>query len=153
MTGVDRRNPPSVGALVAAEAREWVGTRFVPHQSVKGEGCDCKGLLVGVARELGLSEADSLPAAVRDYDISRPPLARFRAGLAELFDPVEGEPQPGDIILLDQPVHVAICTEGGRREGRAVHAQIAPAERVKETRLRALLKNRPVDSIWRWRCR
>jgi cell wall-associated NlpC family hydrolase len=41
-----------VGELVAAEALTWIGTPFVWGQSVKERGCDCKGLIAGVAREL-----------------------------------------------------------------------------------------------------
>lgn len=148
-----RRNP---APRVVKEAREWIGTPFIPHQSVKGHGCDCKGLLWGVARELRLREAESVHALALDYDLARVPSARFKAGLTDLFDKVEGEPEPGDILLLklgNHPAHIAICTEGGIAEGRAVHAQIAPAERVKEARLRSLTKLMPIDSVWRWRWR
>jgi len=150
---VKRRNP---APRVVNEALEWVGTPFMPHQSAKGSGCDCKGLLWGVARELKLEEAESVHALATDYDLHRIPSDRFKAGLAELFDRVEGEPKPGDVLLLKlfgSPAHIAICTVGGIAEGRAVHAQVAPAERVKEARLRSLTKLMPVDSVWRWRCR
>jgi NlpC/P60 family putative phage cell wall peptidase len=139
------------GEAVAAEARAWLGTPFRWQASVKGVGCDCKGLLWGVARELGFPEAESLYAKVADYSPTRPvPSALLKEGIAAIFDPVE-EMQPGDILLLKvggRPSHIAIYSG----EGRAIHAQIGPKNWVKEASLRALLKKFPMDSVWRWRC-
>jgi cell wall-associated NlpC family hydrolase len=143
------------GELVAAEAREWLGTPFRWQQSQKGVGCDCKGLLWGVARELGFPEAESLYAKVADYSPTRPvPSALLKEGFAELFDPVTDEWQPGDILLLKiagpkgPTNHIAIVSDD---TARAIHAQIGSRDWVKETRLRALLTVCPVDSVWRWR--
>jgi cell wall-associated NlpC family hydrolase len=36
-------------------AREWIGTPWQHHQSLKGVGCDCVGFLTGVAREVGIN--------------------------------------------------------------------------------------------------
>ena len=41
--------------LVLIEARRWLGTPFMAGASVRGVGCDCAGLIEGVARELGLA--------------------------------------------------------------------------------------------------
>jgi NlpC/P60 family putative phage cell wall peptidase len=140
------------GELVAAEAREWLGTPFRWQQSQKGVGCDCKGLLWGVARELGFPEAESLYAQVADYSPTRPvPSALLKEGLAAIFDPVE-EMRPGDVLLLRArpgapPSHIAIVSS----ETQAIHAQIGSKDWVKETKLRALLKTCPLVCIWRWR--
>lgn len=40
-------------AEVVATARAWIGTPFRDGQHVKGHGCDCAGLLIGIAKELG----------------------------------------------------------------------------------------------------
>ncbi len=145
-----RRKMVDRGALVAAEARTWIGTRFVWQASSKGHGCDCKGLVWGVARELGFPEADSLYAQIADYSPSRPVDGKLlREGMAAVFDPAD-KPIPGDVLLLKlgrNPSHLAIYVG----DGRAVHAQIGPKDWVKETRLEALMKLFPLDSIWRWR--
>jgi cell wall-associated NlpC family hydrolase len=141
---------PTRGELVAAEAREWLGTKFIWQASQKGVGCDCKGLLWGVARELGFPEAESLYAKVADYSPTRPvPSALLKEGFAAIFDPVS-EMQAGDVLLVrlgGRPCHIAIYSG----EGRVIHAQIGPKNWVKETRLAALLKKCPLDSVWRWR--
>lgn len=140
----------SRGELVAAEARTWVGTRFVWQASQKGQGCDCKGLIHGVARELGFPEAEAFHANVADYRQDRPvPVALLKKGMAAVFDRAK-DIEPGDVLLLNhrnRPEHLAIALG----EGKAVHAQIAPKDWVKETSLRALLKACPLDSVWRWR--
>lgn len=139
--------------MVAAEVREWLGTPFKWQASQKGVGCDCKGLLWGVARELGFPEAESLYAQVADYSPTRPvPSALLKEGMAAIFDPVT-EIQPGDVLLLKTSKtgpagHIAIVSG----DGRAIHAQgVGDKEWVKETRLRALLKICPLVSAWRWR--
>lgn len=139
---------------VVAEAYEWVGTRFHDQASLKGHGCDCKGFVWGVARELGRPEAQSFHANITDYDLRKPiDWKLLKAGMGEVFDRVE-EPEPGDVLLLrinNKPGHLAIYC--GVRNGleRVIHAQIAPNDRVKETTMRALLKLCPLDSVWRWR--
>jgi NlpC/P60 family putative phage cell wall peptidase len=142
------------GEMVAAEARQWIETPFAWQQSVKGVGCDCKGLLWGVARELGFPEAESLYAKVSDYSPTRPvPSALLKEGFAAIFDPVPfDERQPGDVLLMRMgrgaPAgHIGIVSS----LDSAIHAQIGPKNWVKETKLRALLLKCPVDSVWRWR--
>lgn len=43
-------------ADVVAEARTWIGTSFMHQARVRGVGVDCVGLVIGVARALGLVE-------------------------------------------------------------------------------------------------
>jgi cell wall-associated NlpC family hydrolase len=138
----------TVGERVAKEARSWIGTPFHWQASQKGVGADCKGLLWGVARELGRPEADSLYAQMADYG-PRFDGRLLKEGIASLFDPVT-ELKPGDILLCklgNQPGHLAIYTGGGK----AVHTQISSKAWVKETDLRALYHFYPFDSAWRWR--
>lgn len=40
--------------LVVAEAREWLDTPYEHQRRTKGKACDCLGLVIGVARRLGL---------------------------------------------------------------------------------------------------
>lgn len=143
---------PTRGELVAAEARAWIGTPFRWQASQKGVGCDCKGLVWGVARELGYPEADSLYAHVADYAPERPvPTSLLKEGLAAVFDPVS-DMRAGDVLLLrirqGAPAgHLAIVAS----VDTAIHAQIGSKDWVKETKLRALLALCPLVSIWRWR--
>jgi NlpC/P60 family putative phage cell wall peptidase len=136
--------------MVVAEARTWLGTPFRWQASQKGVGCDCKGLLWGVARELGFPEAESLYAKVADYSPTRPvPSALLKEGFAAIFDPVE-DMQPGDVLLLKRGgkvMHIAIVSS----EDSAIHAQLGSKDHAKETKLRALLKLWQLDSVWRWR--
>jgi cell wall-associated NlpC family hydrolase len=139
---------PARGALVAKEAREWLRTPFHWQASQKGVGCDCKGLVWGVARELGFPEAETFYATVADYPRAVP-TALLKEGMAAVFDRAE-DIQVGDVLLLrvrGKAQHLAIASG----DGRAIHAQIAPNDWVKETSLRALLKVCPLDSVWRWR--
>lgn len=141
---------PTRGELVAAQAREWLGTPFVWQASQRGYGCDCKGLLWGVARELGFPEAESLYAKVADYSPTRPvPSALLKEGFAAIFDPVS-EMRPGDVLLLKRGGHVAHIAIVSSDDS-AIHAQIDSKAWVKETKLRALLKLWQLDSVWRWR--
>jgi cell wall-associated NlpC family hydrolase len=106
-----------------------------------------------VARELGFPEAESLYARVANYSPTRPvPSALLKEGFAAIYDRVASieDARPGDVLLLKvggRASHIAIVSE----EGRAIHAQIGPKDWVKETRLEALTRMFPVDSIWRWR--
>lgn len=138
------------GKRVAAEAREWIRTPFVWGQAQKGKGCDCKGLVWGVARELGFPEAETFYATFSGYRVDRPvPCDLLKEGMAAIFDRVD-EIAPGDVLLLKahgRPQHLAIALGSES----AVHAQIAPKDWVKEASLRALLKICPLDSVWRWR--
>lgn len=105
------------GGRIVAEAMSWIGTPFHPQASVKGVGCDCKGLVAGVAREIGLAEGDSWQAGLADYDIQRVPVQLLSRGLSEIFDAVTGEWQPGDVLLL---------TISGREQHLAIYAGVGP---------------------------
>lgn len=140
----------AISEAIVREARAWIGTPFVWGQSQKGIGCDCKGLIQGVARELGLPEADTFYATFSQYRPDKPvPVSLLKEGMAAVFDAAES-PKPGDVLLLKvngKAQHLAIyCGE------TAIHAQGGGAkEWVKETRLAALTKMCPIDSVWRWR--
>jgi NlpC/P60 family putative phage cell wall peptidase len=45
-------------ADVVAEARSWVGTPYHHQARVKNVGVDCAGLVIGVARELGMFDVE-----------------------------------------------------------------------------------------------
>ena len=130
---------------IVETARLWIGTPFRHQAQLRGVGCDCKGLVVGVAAELAMPEAESLAARTHSYS------THFRgcdllAGLeATLRRAVEVE--PGDIaaILIGrdrEPVHLAIVTE----PGWGVHAYGGGVRRVAEVPL----SRWRVHSWWTW---
>lgn len=139
----------SVGEQVAAEARKWEGTPAVWLGRVKGVGCDCKGLVAGVASILERPEARSIEALCTDYRGGDE--RRLIEGLRRLFDPVAAA-VIGDVLLMrvgGRAQHLAIV---GRVVGgvpvRIVH--VHPGLRcVRETPLRR--DPGVIHSLWRWR--
>lgn len=110
-------------AIVAA-ARSWIGTPYRHQGRLKGVGCDCLGLLIGVWWELTREEAGPLPPYTPDWAEAqgRETFAEgLRQRLAEI-DPREA--REGDLMLFRWRAHLpakhaAILT--GR--DRMVHAQ------------------------------
>jgi cell wall-associated NlpC family hydrolase len=116
---------------IIACARGWVDTPFRHQAQRKGVGCDCKGLIVGVAAELGLPEAQSLAALDRVYSASFSG-RRMYDGLAATLTRV-AEALPGDLLAIliardPYPRHLAFLTE---RE-TIIHSYGAGVGRVAE---------------------
>ena len=89
---------------VVMEARNWLGTPFVPGASVCGVGTDCAGLIEGVARKLGF---DHPSRQAVQHDI----LAAASAFLMPTNSAVAGT-----LVLLARepgglPLHAAIVTD------------------------------------------
>ena len=130
---------------IVEAARLWIDTPFRHQAQLRGVGCDCKGLVVGVAAELGMPEAQSLAARVRNYS------AHFRGrdlfdGLSATLRQVE-RPEAGDLaaILIGRdrlPIHLAIVSE----PGWGVHAYGGGVKRVAEVPL----SRWRVHSWWTW---
>ena len=57
----------SIDEKVVAIASEWKGTPYVHQQSVKGAGCDCLGLLIGVFREVHGRLPEKPPPYTREW--------------------------------------------------------------------------------------
>ncbi len=94
-------------------ARKWVGTPYHHQARVKGVGCDCIGLVVGVAREFG-------------YEIDRPEFTHYGRSprgqkMLEFCESTCGQGiqlwLPGSIAVFYMNVdtkraqHIAIVTE------------------------------------------
>lgn len=136
----------TTAADVVAEAWEWRGTPFHWQASLKQVGADCKGLVAGVARELGLPEAASLYAAIADYG-PRVPVALLKRGLAETLVRVD-DPQPGDVLLMTiggKPQHLGI-----HAGDKVIHTYNGGPKQVIDTRLLVALRVWPLDSAWRF---
>lgn len=136
------------GDKVVWAAQLWVGTPFHWGASVKGVGCDCRGLISGIARDLGRPEADQWEATWKGYG-QQVPAGALRAGLERLFDPVAGEWLPGDVLLLrvgGKLQHLAIYCGAGRM----VHTYSKGPRQVIETPMGTVWKQ-ATESAWRWR--
>jgi NlpC/P60 family putative phage cell wall peptidase len=102
---------------IVAQARTWEGTPFHHQARLKGKGCDCLGLIIGVVAELGLTDRNGKLLA--DYDevtYSKEPDGEYlTAKLTALLDEVpKAEAQPGDLALFEMgnnPQHLAILTD------------------------------------------
>lgn len=96
-------------AQVVAEARSWIGTPYHHQGRVKGVGADCAGLLIGVARALGLSAYD-----IDGYAPS-PDGVTLRAECdREMARVPPGEAAPGDVVLMRMgrdPQHLGIVSQ------------------------------------------
>lgn len=55
------------GKTITKAARSWIGTPYLHQASVKGQGCDCLGLLRGVWREILGNEPERIPAYTADW--------------------------------------------------------------------------------------
>lgn len=139
-------------ADVVAEARRWIGTPFVHQQRQRGVGCDCVGLVAGVAIALGLLPADwwAREAAPEFGGYGRMPArGLLERGCARWMRQL-GAPQaaqPGDVLLMSyaaEPQHLAIVADyrGGATQS-VVHA-LSVIGRVTEHRLAAAWRARVV---------
>ena len=102
---------------IIAEARRWIGTRFIPKARVRGVGVDCWGLIVGVCESCGLGDVDHydfLHGRMKTY-----PGDQRASLLADFFGPEHEESIPGDVCIFwmdprtGLPQHAAIQTEIG----------------------------------------
>lgn len=139
-----------IGEQIAAAAETWIDTPFRWQGRVKGVGCDCKGLVAGVAAECGRPEADSVEALAGDYRL-KVDVVRLKAGLARLFNPVPiADRQPGDVLLLrigGAAQHMAIYAPNRLSADRIIEAMPSGPGRVRPARASAVR----IDSVWRWR--
>jgi cell wall-associated NlpC family hydrolase len=92
---------------VVATARMWRETPFAHQARLKHVGVDCAGLVIGVARELGL--------VAPDFDVtgySRVPDGSMLNLCRELMAPVsQAAMQPGDVVVVAfdaDPQHLGI---------------------------------------------
>lgn len=119
-------------ADVVSEARSWLETRWVHMHRSKGVAVDCAGLVIGVARALGLVSAD--------FDVSgypRVPDGTLLDRCREFMTPVsQSAMQPGDVLVVatdKEPAHMGIL--GDYRHGGLSLIHAANGRGVVEHRL------------------
>jgi NlpC/P60 family putative phage cell wall peptidase len=138
---------------IVTHARAWVGTPFHHQARLKGKGCDCLGLVVGVVYELALKDKDGVQLAAYDeVTYSREPDGAYlTAKLTGLLEEILIEDaRAGDLALFkvrENPQHLAILSdyEGGLG---MIHC-FAPARKVVEHRLDDEWKLRLLK-VFRW---
>ena len=140
-------------SFIVPQARTWLGTPFHHQARLKGKGCDCLGLIVGVVDELELKDKFGQPLSGYDeVTYSKEPNGAYlMQKLTELLDEVPiTEAQAGDLALFtvrDNPQHMAFLTNYDSTLGM-IHSY-APARRVVEHRLDDDWKSRLVK-VFRW---
>lgn len=136
------------GEDIVAEARAWIGTPWKHAQACKGVGCDCIGLVGGVAANVGITD-DWLTDASRVFKgYGRLPEAlKIEAGCERWMVPVPFHKlQLGDILVMrveKEPQHFGILSQLYPRY--MVHAW-AQARRVAENRIDELWAQRIVGA-------
>jgi len=125
---------------IVAESREWIGTPWKHQASLKGVGADCIGFVAGVARGVGIQEAEAFRRDLRFRGYGRTPdPALLRMAVAAYLNPTD-TPLPGDVLLMrfeQDPQHFGLLTAADYM----IHAY-AQARKVAEHR---------IDDKWRAR--
>lgn len=136
-----------------AEAASWAGTPFAWQASLKGVGCDCKGLVWGAARALGLPEAETPDAALAAYD-ARVPETVLRRGLARTLAAVSlDEAGPGDVLLMavaGRAQHLGVIGADDQGRDVLIHALSTGPRAVVLTPLKLARRAWPALAAWRF---
>lgn len=103
---------------IITAARGWIGTPFHHQGRLLGIGCDCVGLVVGVAGALGVPVQDQT-------GYSREPQGRaLRSALDAQLRRID-EPVPGCVVLMRigrEERHVGIVAMDGTDTPTLIHA-------------------------------
>jgi len=98
--------------MICSQALTWEGTKFRHQGRTKGVSTDCAGLIIGIARELGLDTFVNF----KDYrDYHRVPNGDKMTHVLNKFMTKVRNPEPGDILhmrFFGNPQHLAILLEG-----------------------------------------
>lgn len=138
---------------IVSQARTWKGTPFHHQARLKGKGCDCLGLVIGVVDKLELKDKNGIRLAAYDeVTYSKEPNGEYLTEkLLGLLDEVPiADASAGDLVLFkmgNNPQHLAILSdyEGGLG---MVHCY-AQARRVVEHRLDEAWQKKIVK-VFRW---
>jgi NlpC/P60 family putative phage cell wall peptidase len=90
----------TLGEVIIAEARLWVGTPYLHQASVRGAGTDCLGLLRGVWRSVFGEEPEAVPAYTADWAEPSRQEVLLEAAHRRLVPRPIGSVQIGDVLLF-----------------------------------------------------
>ena len=126
---------------VVSAARRWLDTPWRHQGRMIGHACDCAGLVIGVATELGLIDFD-----VRNYP-RRPDGKTLRALCDEHMRRIKSY-DIGDVLLMEfgaAPQHLGIVGDYPDGGESLIHAY-AQARRVVEHRIESVWQRRVVSA-------
>ncbi|WP_082496306.1 NlpC/P60 family protein [Brevundimonas sp. Leaf363] len=108
-------------------ARAWLGTPYRHQASVKGEGCDCLGLVRGVWRETVGAEPEVLPPYTENWAEVGGRETLLEAAGRWLRPVARRDARPGDVLLFRMTPeaavkHCAILSERVPGGARMIHA-------------------------------
>ena len=108
-------------------ARTWIGTPFHHQGRLKHIGCDCLGLVLGIAEELALQSEGTILHSLDNTAYSRAPnTTELIQKMERYLQKVEaGKWQAGDIALIHiagNPQHLGIITDGIHGSYGILHA-------------------------------
>jgi cell wall-associated NlpC family hydrolase len=122
-------------AAVVSEARRWIDTPYQHQARLRGIGVDCAGLVIGVARELGIVDPGF---DVHGY-ARQPDGSSLVQWCEQSMQRIERQAmQPGDVIVVAfdaAPGHLGIVGDYAHGGLSFIHALGITARRVIETRL------------------
>jgi NlpC/P60 family putative phage cell wall peptidase len=125
------------GQILVEEGRRWLGTPWQHQACLRGVGCDCVGLLGGIAAAVGVTDVWLTEASAEFKSYGRQPLPEaLLAGCERFLVPAKPPAQLGDVLVFafvrGQPQHFALLSR--LDPPYILHAHIS-ARRVVENRL------------------
>ena len=116
----------TLGEIIIAEARLWVGTPYLHQASVRGAGTDCLGLLRGVWRSVFGEEPEMVPAYTADWAEPSRQEVLLEAAHRRLVPRPISSAQIGDVLLFRMregsiAKHLGLQSETGDHP-RFIHA-------------------------------
>jgi len=81
-------------------ARGWIGTPYVHQAATRGAGCDCRGLLRGLWREVLGGEPEPVPAYSMDWSEPQGEERLWAAARRHLKPSPLETAAPGDVLLF-----------------------------------------------------
>lgn len=122
-------------AAIVAEARGWIGTPFIHQHRVRGVGVDCAGLVICVARAVGIVPPDF---DVTGYGMN-PDGKSLKAYCDQHLQLLDEPMNLGDVVLVawrqGPPQHLGIVVDHPSGLWGMVHAENRAHRAVVETRL------------------
>ncbi|NWG45989.1 MAG: C40 family peptidase [Alphaproteobacteria bacterium] len=108
---------------IIAEARSWLGTPYKHRAAVKGAGCDCLGLVMGVYAALVGPVPEDPPPYSRDWAEAAGEETLLAAARRHLVELPVAEAGPGDVLIF-RILTGRICKHAGilSRPGHMIHA-------------------------------
>jgi NlpC/P60 family putative phage cell wall peptidase len=126
---------------IVAAARSWIGTPYRHQGALKGVGCDCLGLLVGMWREVTGEAAEAPPPYTRDWAEAQRRETFAEAARRHMLEIAPAMAREGDVVLFRWRAHLP-----------AKHAGIlVAADRMVHAQEHAAVAEVPLSPWWRRR--